>query len=94
MTCAPVEPVKDAVSAPFRAKVWPPGNLELGELERSDGVFGAIVALIRSLDRTLQVPGINAAQQNTKATRRWFCKHGCKRPMQAESCPCVSRPAL
>lgn len=58
MMCSPVEPVKHAVSASFRAKVGPPGNLELGELKRGDSVFGAVVPLIRSLDRTLQVPDI------------------------------------
>ena len=59
MNISPVKPVKDAVSASFRAKVGPPGNLKLGELERSDGVLGAVVPLVRRLDGTLQVPEIS-----------------------------------
>lgn len=54
--CSPLESVKDAVGASFCAETRSPGNLELGQFQRSDGVFGTVVPFVGSLDRSLQVP--------------------------------------
>lgn len=91
MNISPVKPVKDAVSASFRAKVGPPGNLKLGELERSDGVLGAVVPLVRRLDGTLQVPEISVTPPKKKTRLR---KGYCRWLIHDESCPCVSWPAV
>lgn len=67
--CSPVEPVKDAVGASFCTEIRTPGNLELGQLQRSDGVFGTVMPFVGSLDRSLQVPEIITTQNMASQKR-------------------------
>lgn len=59
---SPLKSIENAVGAPLCAEVWPSGHLELGKLQSGDGIFGAVVPLIRTLDCSLQVPGITTAR--------------------------------
>lgn len=51
-----MEPVKNTVGTSFCSEIRASGNLELGQLQRRDGIFGAVVTFRGSLNRSLQVP--------------------------------------